>query len=390
MLRRDDRGSRSLARPSTAPQPPEHPTKRRPQRIARHLNVRHQPPLVHAAIQPEIHAHAHKKEYLSLQRGPSPKPPPREHAPHPHRQPKLPTHAHAAPPLRLGMPAGHPLPRCPPAPSPLNQRQAQQLPPQVLTQPTGRARALMQNQRRHYHTRTHRWALSAATTPATHQPAPPNCHCREEYQVKWCRPGEPNARTFSRRTGIGPEKQTAGTGQRFGFRGVAGLAGLRFLLDGLFLLSRGTCSPSTSLSTSPPLEQKALVRLNEGTGGIENVKSDRGGTIDGRTCCANRMRSLTHRRRSSFTISLMTTRAAEPESRIILLRVCWCRSTDADVKAASIIATLSGNGGRRRCRGKTQQTGPPQGARNRGGQRPSAGGRPSLPCAARTHGHQSR
>ena len=95
---RDDRGSRSLARPSTAPQPPEHPTKRRPQRVAWHPNVRHQTPLVHAASRPAHHAHAHKKPYLSLRRGPSPEPPPREHAPHPHRQPELPTHAHAAPP----------------------------------------------------------------------------------------------------------------------------------------------------------------------------------------------------------------------------------------------------------------------------------------------------
>ena len=181
---RDDRGSRSLARPSTAPQPPEHPTKRRPQRIARHPNARHQPSLVHAASQSATHAHAHKKPYLSRRRGPSPEPPPREHAPHPHRQPKLQTHAHAAHPLRLGWPAGHPLRRWPPAPSPLYQRQAQQPPPQVLAQPTGRDRVLIQNQRRHYHPRTHRGALSAAPTPATHQPAPPNCHCHEEHHVK--------------------------------------------------------------------------------------------------------------------------------------------------------------------------------------------------------------
>ena len=71
------------------------------------------------------------------------------------------------------------------------------------------------NQRRHYHPRTHRGDLGVAPTPATHKPAPPNCYCREEHQVKWRRPGEPNTRICSCRTGIGAEKQTAGIGQHF-------------------------------------------------------------------------------------------------------------------------------------------------------------------------------
>ena len=79
------------------------------------------------------------------------------------------------------------------------------------------------------------------------------------------------------------------------FPGVAGLTGLIFLLDGPSWLSRGTCNPSTSVSTSPPLEQKTLVRLNENTDGIENVKLDGGGTIGGRTCGANRMTGARNR-----------------------------------------------------------------------------------------------
>ena len=175
------------------------------------------------------------------------------------------------------------------------------------------------------------------------------------------------------------------------FGGVPVLAGLLFLLDGLSWLLRGTCNPSTSLSTSPPLEQKALVRLNEGTGGIENVKSDGGGTIGGRTCCANRMRSWTHRQRSSFSISLTTSRAAEPESRIILLRVCRRRSADADVKAASIVATLSRQWRSPSLSGEnpTDRTATRAWRKKQGGQRPSADGRPFLPPAARTHERQS-
>ena len=125
------------------------------------------------------------------------------------------------------------------------------------------------------------------------------------------------------------------------FPWCTGVGRVAFPLGRPVLAFAGNVQSFDELGTSPPLEQKALVRLNEGTGGIENVKSDGGGTIGGRACCANRMRSLTHRRRSSFSISVRTAHAAEPESRIILLRVCRRRSADADVKAASIVATLS-------------------------------------------------
>ena len=212
---RDDRGSRRLARPSTAPQPPEHATKRRPQRVARHPNVRHQPPLVHAARQPANHAHAHKKPYLSLRRGPSPEPPPREHAPHPHHQPDFKRTPTQPPSYAVG---GRPVPRSPAGPRRRHRSTNGKLssrPPSLLAQLTGRARVLIQNPRRHPHPRTHRGALSATPTPATQQPAPVNCHCCEGHQVNWRRPGEPNARICSSRTGIGPEKQIAGTGQRF-------------------------------------------------------------------------------------------------------------------------------------------------------------------------------
>ena len=42
------------------------------------------------------------------------------------------------PPLRLGWPAGPPLPRCPPAPTPLHQRHAQQPPPRTEYPPPSR------------------------------------------------------------------------------------------------------------------------------------------------------------------------------------------------------------------------------------------------------------
>ena len=72
------------------------------------------------------------------------------------------------------------------------------------------------------------------------------------------------------------------------FPWCTGVGRVAFPLGRPALAFAGECNPSTSLSTSSPLEQKALVRMNEGTGGIENMKSDKGGTISGRTCCVNR------------------------------------------------------------------------------------------------------
>ena len=195
--RRDDRGSRSLARPSPASQPPEHLPKGRLQRIASHPNVRHQTPLVHAASQPATHTHTQQTVPLSL-KGTEPG--------------TTATRARPTPPSPAE--ATNACPRCPPpTPRVAGRAPAPPLAPGAVTAlPTARSavappglsptdrkgRVLMQNQRRHYHPRTHRRALSAARTPATHQPAPPNCHCREEHhQVRWRRPGETNARICS-------------------------------------------------------------------------------------------------------------------------------------------------------------------------------------------------
>ena len=166
-MTRPDRGSLSLAQTPLAPLPPERQATHLPHLLATHPDARRRPHLARTPCQLANNSHARPHPYLSLRREPNPESQRRDHARRRHRQPELLTHAYATPPLLRGWPAECPFHNWRRAPSPLRHRPAPPPPPQVLAQPTGRARVFIPNPSHHHPRPPRDHHLGGAPEPAS-------------------------------------------------------------------------------------------------------------------------------------------------------------------------------------------------------------------------------
>ena len=135
------------------------------------------------------------------------------------------------------------------------------------------------------------------------------------------------------------DKQTAGTGHRF-FPWCTGVGRVASPLRQPVLAFAGDAQSFDELEHVTPATAKGARVLERRHGRHRQLEVGRWGHHR-RTDLLCKSYEVVDPQAKIVVYHLMTARAAEPESRIILLRVCRRRSADTDVKAASIVTTLS-------------------------------------------------